>query len=127
MMKYYKISEVTKLVNLNQSTLRYYEKVGLISTLEKDESGNRKYSSDDIQWIKFLIKLKHTGMKLSEMLKYSELRYIGDSTAKDRRELLENQLQKLKIEIDNLKETYKYVEEKIEFYKKMESEINGKK
>ncbi|MBP9479034.1 MAG: MerR family transcriptional regulator [Sebaldella sp.] len=126
-MKYYKISEVTKLVNLNQSTLRYYEKVGLISTLEKDESGNRKYSSDDIQWIKFLIKLKHTGMKLSEMLKYSELRYIGDSTAKDRRELLENQLQKLKIEIDNLKETYKYVEEKIEFYKKMESEINGKK
>ena len=122
MMKYYKISEVTKLVNLNQSTLRYYEKVGLISTLEKDESGNRKYSSDDIQWIKFLIKLKHTGMKLSEMLKYSELRYIGDSTAKDRRELLENQLQKLKIEIDNLKETYKYVEEKIEFYKKMESE-----
>ena len=127
MMKYYKISEVTKLVNLNQSTLRYYEKVGLISTLEKDESGNRKYSSDDIQWIKFLIKLKHTGMKLSEMLKYSELRYIGDSTAKDRRELLENQLQKLKIEIDNLKETYKYVEEKIEFYKKMESEIKGKK
>lgn len=126
-MKYYKISEVTKLVNLNQSTLRYYEKVGLISTLEKDESGNRKYSSDDIQWIKFLIKLKHTGMKLSEMLKYSELRYIGDSTAKNRRGLLENQLQKLKIEIDNLKETYKYVEEKIEFYKKMESEINGEK
>ena len=126
-MKYYKISEVTKLVNLNQSTLRYYEKVGLISTLEKDESGNRKYSSDDIQWIKFLIKLKHTGMKLSEMLKYSELRYIGDSTAKDRRELLENQLQKLKIEIDNLKETYKYVEEKIEFYKEMESERKGKK
>ena len=123
----YKISEVSKLVNLNQHTLRYYEKIGLIKTLKKDDSGNRIYTTADITWIKFLIKLKHTGMKLSEMQKYSELRYAGDSTVRERRELLEKQQKELEMEIMELQATHKYVEEKIEYYKKMESEINGKK
>ena len=126
-MKNYKISEVSKLVNLNQHTLRYYEKIGLIKTLKKDDSGNRIYTDADITWIKFLIKLKHTGMKLSEMQKYSELRYAGESTVTERRELLEKQQRELALEINELQATYKYVEEKIEYYKKMESEINGKK
>ncbi len=126
-MKNYKISEVSKLVNLNQHTLRYYEKIGLIKTLKKDDSGNRVYTDADITWIKFLIKLKHTGMKLSEMQKYSELRYEGDSTVSERRELLEKQQKELELEIKELQATYKYVEEKIQYYKKMESEINGKK
>ena len=126
-MKNYKISEVSKLVNLNQHTLRYYEKIGLIKTLKKDDSGNRIYTTADITWIKFLIKLKHTGMKLSEMQKYSELRYAGDSTVRERRELLEKQQKELEMEIMELQSTHKYVEEKIEYYKKMESEINGKK
>ena len=126
-MKNYKISEVSKLVNLNQHTLRYYEKIGLIKTLKKDDSGNRIYTTADITWIKFLIKLKHTGMKLSEMQKYSELRYAGDSTVRERRELLEKQQKELEMEIMELQATHKYVEEKIDYYKKMESEINGKK
>ena len=126
-MKNYKISEVSKLVNLNQHTLRYYEKIGLIKTLKKDDSGNRVYTDADITWIKFLIKLKHTGMKLSVMQKYSELRYEGDSTVSERRELLEKQQKELELEIKELQATYKYVEEKIQYYKKMESEINGKK
>ena len=126
-MNNYKRSEVSKLVNLNQHTLRYYEKIGLIKALEKDKSGNRIYTSGDVTWIKFLVKLKHTGMKLSEMQKYSELRYIGDSTVSERRELLEKQQKELELEIKVLQATYKYVEEKIQYYKKMESEINGKK
>ena len=126
-MKNYKISEVSKLVNLNQHTLRYYEKIGLIKTLKKDDSGNRIYTTADITWINFLIKIKHTGMKLSEMQKYSELRYAGDSTVRERRELLEKQQKELEMEIMELQATHKYVEEKIEYYKKMESEINGKK
>lgn len=82
------IGEFSKLTGISCSALRYYEKKGLIR-VGRDGGNRREYSENDIEWIKFLQKLKNTGMNLCDMKRYSDLRYEGDSTTAERLELLE--------------------------------------
>ena len=53
-------------------------------------ANRRIYSEDEIEWVKFLQRLKNTGMSLKEIKRYSDLRYLGDSTFQERLELLMN-------------------------------------
>lgn len=119
------IKEIVKITKLKAHTLRYYESLGLIKSIERNASGNRVYSEKDIIWIEFLKRLKSTGMKIREMLKYSELRNQGDTTVTERKNMLIAHSKFISAEIEKLTETQKYINEKIEIYKKMEEDLNG--
>ena len=118
-MKYYRIGKVSEITGLSKDTLRYYEKIGLIKQLEKDNSGRKKYSERDIEWIEFLKKLKTTKMPLKEMGQYADLRYTGDETSAERKKMLEDQLLQIEIEIEKLIDTKQVLIEKIKNYEKM--------
>ena len=45
------IGEISEKTNLPESTLRYYEKKGLIR-VSRDKNGRRNYEESDIEWIK---------------------------------------------------------------------------
>lgn len=126
-MKIYNIGEVSRLVKLPASTLRYYEHIGLIHGLSRNKSGSREYTETDIDWIKFLLRLKKTGMSIKEMETYSVLRNGGNFTVKNRKLLLKKQLSKINTEIKNLENISQYIKEKIEIYSKMEKDLNLKK
>lgn len=81
------IGEISKKTNLPESTLRYYEKKKLIKVL-RNKNGRRDYAESDIEWIKFIRRLKETGMLLKDIQRYSELRYMGDSTMPERLKIL---------------------------------------
>jgi DNA-binding transcriptional MerR regulator len=59
----YKISEVAKITGFSIPTLRYYEELG-ISAPAKNKNGYREYSEADIEWLRFIHRLKQTGMPL---------------------------------------------------------------
>nr|WP_300823379.1 MerR family transcriptional regulator [uncultured Schaedlerella sp.] len=81
------ISKFSKAAGISAYTLRYYEKKGLIR-VNRDSAGRRDYSEDDIEWARFIKRLKDTGMLLRDIRHYSDLRYEGDSTMKERMALL---------------------------------------
>jgi DNA-binding transcriptional MerR regulator len=83
-----KIGELSRKTGISEYTLRYYEKKDLIK-VPRDASGRRCYAESDIEWIRFIQRLKDTGMLLRDIKRYSELRYAGDSTIKDRLDILE--------------------------------------
>lgn len=83
-----KIGEMARKTNLPESTLRYYEKKGLLK-VERDKNGRRNYRQCDVEWIKFIRRLKETGMLLKDIKYYSELRYAGISTMPERLEILQ--------------------------------------
>lgn len=96
-------------------TLRYYEKKGLIR-VERDTAGRRDYSQGDVEWVKFIKRLKDTGMLLREIKRYSDLRYEGDTTLEERMELL---IQHRKMVYQEQKKWEAYLENlnvKIAFY-----------
>ena len=74
-----KIGEIANKTNLPASTLRYYEKKGLLK-VDRDKNGRRYYKESDIEWIKFIRRLKETGMLIKDIQHYSELRYVGSIT-----------------------------------------------
>jgi len=85
-----KIGELARRTGLSAHTIRYYERIGLLPTADRDRSHQRDYDASILVWIEFLGRLKTTGMPIREMLRYAALREQGDGTAADRRRLLED-------------------------------------
>ena len=121
------IKEVSALTGIKAHTLRYYENIGLINNITRDSNGRREYSENDIKWIEFLKRLKETGMKLSKMKKYVELKNIGSTTIKERKVLLQVHAENIENEIKKLSGTLEYIYNKNDIYKKMEEKKDEKK
>ena len=81
------IGQFSSATGIVESTLRYYEKKGLIR-IARDKNNRRNYSEADVTWVQFIQKLKNTGMMLKDIQRYSDLRYEGDSTMPERLEVL---------------------------------------
>lgn len=110
-----KIGEISNKTNLPASTLRYYEKKGLLK-VDRDKNGKRYYKESDIEWIKFIRRLKETGMLIKDIQHYSELRYVGSITMPERLQIL--QLHRNYVLEQQLKwtEYLQNLDDKIEFY-----------
>ncbi|SDF15496.1 MerR family transcriptional regulator [Marvinbryantia formatexigens] len=113
------IGEISEKTNLPESTLRYYEKMKLIKVI-RDKNGRRDYADSDVEWIKFIRRLKETGMLLKDIQQYSELRYMGDSTMPERISILRlhrryvlEQQRKWNGYLQNLDEKIQYYEQSI--------------
>ena len=88
--------EFSDRVELSAYTLRYYEKIGLLKHVQRNTSGHRVYSKKDIDWVKFIKRLKDTGMPLVEIQKYASLRELGTQTVQKRQAILEKHQRNLK-------------------------------
>ena len=64
----YPIGELSRMVNLTQRTIRYYEEIGLLHSVRRIENGKRVYTDDDVRRLKFINRLKVLGLTLAEMV-----------------------------------------------------------
>jgi DNA-binding transcriptional MerR regulator len=120
MKKMLTIQEMSQFTGLSAHTLRYYEKIGLIVSVFRDENGYRLYSKEDIQWVEFLNCLRAIGMPIQQMQKYAALRREGDKTITQRRKMLEDYHNQVQQQILKMKQNLIAVQEKINKYGKME-------
>ena len=61
-----KISELAKRADISAHTIRYYEKLGLLTPTQRSESNYRIYSNDDVVTAKFIKRSKECGFSLAE-------------------------------------------------------------
>ena len=54
----YTVGEMAKRLNVAPSTLRYYDKEGLLPFVERSEGGNRMFKEEDFEWLHFIECLK---------------------------------------------------------------------
>jgi len=64
----YAIGEISRLVELSQRTIRYYEEIGLLHSVRRIENGKRVYTDHDVRRLKFINRLKVLGLSLAEMV-----------------------------------------------------------
>lgn len=124
-MKTFLIREVSKITGLSVHTLRYYEKLGLVRSVSRNNAGYREFQEQEILWIEFLNRLRETGMPLSRIKEFADLRYQGDSTIEARRRLLEEHQLQVRQRMSNLEKNLKALDAKIEIYRNMEEIKNG--
>ena len=84
----YSIQEVSRKTGLTAHTLRYYEKEGLISGVERSQGGFRQYTDEDLERLGLICCLKNTGMSIQEIARFVQLTHEGDHTLEERVELL---------------------------------------
>ena len=116
------IQEVAKATGLTAHTLRYYERIGLIHPINREENTRRCYTADDVGWIDFLLKLRATGMSIKDMQRYAELQRQGDATLLERVEMLKSLRDKVESHIEEMNEHLKLIYYKIDYYEKVVEE-----
>ncbi|MBZ1504160.1 MerR family transcriptional regulator [Latilactobacillus curvatus] len=111
----YKIGEFAKLVGLSTYTLRYYEDQGLIMP-QRDASGVRFYTLEDVKWVGFILHLKGTGMRITELKQYVALRAQGDATIEARKALLQKAKAQAEAELAERQANLQILTRKIDWY-----------
>ncbi|MFB5761293.1 MerR family transcriptional regulator [Paenibacillus medicaginis] len=117
-MKYYSISEASAMFNVPESTLRYYEKKGLLPLIERDEAGRRLFSEIQITLLKVVTNLKNTHMPIRGIKQYVDWVVEGDRTTELRLEMLKNHKQVVLDEISQMNEALEGIDVKIATYTK---------
>lgn len=112
----YTISEVAVFTGLSAHTLRWYERIGLMSHVDRSHTGQRRFTNGDLDWLAFVGKLRLTGMPVAGMVRYAELVREGEHTFEERRELLEATRRDVRARIAELHDTLAVLDYKIEFY-----------
>ncbi len=126
-MKTYTIKEVSKLLDLPASTLRYYEEVGILSNVEKNSSGQRVYEEHHIHRLYTIICFKRTGMSISKIQNFFQYEEDKLSNIDNILNLLSNQKNEVNEQIKSLIEDIEHVQKKIIYYREIKNAMNNKK
>lgn len=124
-MKYYSIGEAAAKFNIPESTLRYYEKKGLLPRIGRDEAGRRLFSEDHMGLLGTVICLKNTNMPLNRIKQYIDWVVEGDDTTALRLEMMRTHKQAVLDEIKLMTESIGGIDWKIDRYVKRLQENNN--
>lgn len=114
-MKKYSISEIAKIMNVAPSTIRFYDNEGLLPSVEK-VNGRRVFTEKDFGWLKLLNSMKSTGMSIKDIRLYVDLVQKGDSTLKERHEIILKQKENIYYQIEELNTSLKILDYKDWYY-----------
>jgi DNA-binding transcriptional MerR regulator len=111
------ISDAAKVSGVSPHALRYYERAGLLEPIDRNGSGHRRYGAEDMERIRFLTKLRSTGMPIRQIRMYAELMKGGDDTHEARLGLLEAHREAVRGRLEETAQNLDLIERKIDYYK----------
>ncbi len=111
----YSISEIAKMMNVEPSTIRYYDKMGIFPYVQRI-NGRRVFTDEDFKWLRVLNCMKKINMPIKKIQEYVVLVLKGDSTLKERYEMILNQKKEIEKQITELQECYREFEYKEWYY-----------
>ena len=117
---FYTVGEMAKLLGVPASTLRYYDKEGLLPFVERSSGGIRMFKESDYEWMKIIECLKMAGMSLKDIKTYIELTLQGDETIHERHELFIKQRSVLLEQMAALQHTLDVLDFKCWYYETAE-------
>ena len=110
------IAEVSKKYDISQTTLRYYEKIGLIPPVPRNKSGIRDYDENSCGWIELMKCMRSAGVQIEALIEYVKLFQEGEHTAKARKDILVGQRDILEDKIKRMQESLDRLNYKIDRY-----------
>lgn len=76
----YTVGEMAKLLDIPASTLRYYDKEGLLPFVERSSGGIRMFRESDFEWLQVIGCMKKAGMSIRDIRQYIEQAQREDDT-----------------------------------------------
>lgn len=112
------IGDVAQQTGLTVHALRFYEREGLMLTrhIARGTGGHRRYSQQDVYWLRICIKLRASGMPLAQIRRYAELVREGPGNEEQRLELLREQQRHIENQLAELQECLRTITTKVGTY-----------
>ena len=111
-----KIMEVSERHGITADTLRYYERIGLIPHVQRNESGIRDYNELDLRRVEFIKCMRSAGLPIEVLIEYVGLVQQGDRTIEARKEILKGQRELLLARMNEMQKTLDMLDHKIAVY-----------
>lgn len=115
----YTIKEAAERTHLTASTLRYYDKEGLLPQLKRSMTGIRKYTDQDISWIGLICCLKNSGMSIIKIKEFMLFCLQGETACEERKKILEIQKTNIIDQMEQLNFSLEVINYKLDHYKEI--------
>lgn len=109
------ISTAAEHLQVSAHTLRYYERVGLL-TVPRDGAGHRRYDAAAVRRLVFITRMRASGMSIADLQHYLDLVQEGPQTVPDRVGLLMEHRDTLRSQIARLQLALAATEYKLATY-----------
>ncbi|RKN08056.1 MerR family transcriptional regulator [Streptomyces radicis] len=116
-MRFYSPSQAAEQTGFSLDTLRYYERIGLLHSIDRTAGGRRRYSDNDLGWLRLLRCLRDTGMPIAEMIRFARLTRDSEATVPERLAVLEGHDARIEERIARLREQQTQIRGKIDIYR----------
>ena len=115
----YTIKEADDKMDVSEHTLRFWAKSGLFPFLKRNENNFRIFSEHDLEWIKIVKCLRKVGTDNKAIKRYIDLCLIGDSTLKERFEIIKTTKDKALQQMEDLQKQLALLDYKEGYYKNL--------
>ena len=105
----YTIREVSEILKIPVSTIRYYENLGLLPVIQRIE-GKRVFTNENITDLKRIKKLKDMGMTLKDIKNFNQLYSKGKLSFEQKIRILDQQHTVIIEQIEELQHTLEIIE-----------------
>ncbi|WP_206793008.1 MerR family transcriptional regulator [Amycolatopsis sp. MtRt-6] len=111
------IGDVAERTGLSVHALRFYERAGLlVGPVQRTAGGRRRYSALDVDWLLICVKLRESGMPLTDLKQFAELVRQGPGNEAERLQLLETHQRRVDAQIQALEECRSVITWKVGVY-----------
>ncbi|MEO5852640.1 MAG: MerR family transcriptional regulator [Nocardioides sp.] len=110
------IAETAERTGLTAHTLRYYERDGLMLTVDRSASGHRRYTERDLDWIQMVTRLRSTGMPIRDVRRYADLVRQGPGNEAQRLDILCHHREQVRADLEAAAEHLRAIDHKIGIY-----------
>ena len=107
MKNYYKISEISKLYDIGVDSLRYYERLGIL-TPKRDTNGYRLYNLTDLYKLNIIRDLRALDFSMTQIKDYLDRQSLTNTL-----ELLHQEQEMVELEIRNLQSKQRIIQDRI--------------
>ena len=125
-MMQYTVGQMAKRLEVAPSTLRYYDKEGLLPYVERSEGGIRVFKESDYEWLSIIECLKQSGLSIKEIRRYIDLCRQGEATISQRLQLFVNRRRAVQQQMAQLQKTLDLLDYKLWFYETSEAAEIGR-
>ncbi len=115
----YTIKEVAEKMDISEHTLRFWAKSGFFPFLTRNDNNVRMFSENDLNWVRIVKCLRSVGTQTKDVKRYIDLCIIGDSTIKERYQIILDTKTKALEQMNELKKQLELLDYKENFYKNL--------
>ena len=111
------VAEAANETGVSSHTLRYYERAGLLRPVERNGSGHRRFSAEDVEWVVMITRFRATGMPIRMIREYAELVWEGEGNERERLAILEAHREHVVEQLAQIEHNLELIDYKVGLYR----------